>query len=868
MFPRLRTAHVTVVALACAVILGHARGDEPCKMTRQVTKVYAVADLVVPVKDCDCGPPLPRVVKDAAAPFCGRDAVAEIINCDFEVMCQQPDEQPCCKAGTCCQSASCCPNGACCPDGPCCQQAGCCQKGETNWTAVAAPEWHPHAAAQKPVTPDRYAKRLMMLVTSTVQPKCWACAGGSCTIDYYPRGMGLVVNAPPDVQELVADLLDALRKLSDDSEVAFDVKVVAVGDGPFQQMFAPEARTKFDAGRPVFLDCGELRTMMEALQGDRHTNIVQSPKLTVLNGQKAAVRCTQDQYFVTSLNTVKFEDQVVYVPVNSPYPLGFQMAVRPTVSADRKFVRCELNAEYADLASPNVPLFPTTTFITPTFEGGAQGQPVPFTQFLQQPGIVKRAVSKSLTIPDGGTAVLYAGKRIKEDDVAMADDASAPFFDWIYDFVDMFHPPTPAPTFEEHLFVLVTPRVIRTEETDSRSMAVSLPMPVGPVAQAPCPMSCPTSNSVVFTGEDWSGPPRVIRRQVPVYPSMPETPATPAPIVRQCAAMADGETCPATPCCPAAPQCAGGPCPMQQAAASQQQVQLDVCVLCMDPANWDKPITATWSDLAPVDGCGRKLLSPEEATRFCQFMKQNGAAKLLAEPRIVTQCGRPATFSSGGQQACARGLVLSNNGGTLAMHPVPQVIPFGTSVTFLADTFPDGIYLQCECELSSVTPTKQYRVTIQGPAGEEPRTETVQIAGQGSATAARIAAAVPTGRTLLFHCGKNAEGESVIVTVTPHLLGPVAAMVPPPPPVDVGMACYATPVTPPIPPPAVPCSATAAAPAYEPQLVTGQFAAPGELPPLTRMMAMYQKACAAGEKEKAQAFADCCLAIDPTCFGK
>jgi hypothetical protein len=37
---------------------------------------------------------------------------------------------------------------------------------------------------------------------------------------------------------------------------------------------------------------------------------------------------------------------------------------------------------------------------------------------------------------------------------------------------------------------------------------------------------------------------------------------------------------------------------------------------------------------------------------------------------------------------------------------------------------------------------------------------------------------------------------------------------------------------------------------------------------LAKMMAKYRQACAAGEKEKAAAYADCCLAIDPTCFAK
>jgi hypothetical protein len=525
--------------------------------------------------------------------------------------------------------------------------------------------------------------------------------------------------------------------------------------------------------------------------------------------------------------------------VNSPFPLGFQMAVRPTVSADRRFVRCELSAEYSDLASANVPMFPTTTFVTPVFEGGAQGQPIPFTQFIQQPGIVKRGVSKSLAIPDGGTAVLYAGKCIKEDDVAIADDATAPFFDWIYDFVDLFHTPEPVPTFEEHLFVLVTPRVIRAEEMEFR--AAAQPMPIGPVAASPCP---------------------------------------PPPTVRQCAAMADAEVCPPpiASCCTAPRQCTVAPCPTQQVAVPQQQVQLDVCVLCMDPSVWVSPAAASWADLSPNAGEGKKLLSPEEAGRFCQSMKSLGLAKIIAEPRLVTMCGRPATFLSGGQQMCAHDFILTSSGNKLISQTVPEVIPFGTNVTFLADAVADGFYLQCECGLSTIRPAKQYQITIQGE-GEEPRTEKIQFASGACGTTKRVAAAVPTGRTLFFHCGRDADGRDVILTVTPHVINaaPDACMLPPPMSSSFDSVYRFTPIAapiepapaaPPAPMPAVPCVATVPAPAYEPQLTTGQFATPGELSPLDRMMAMYRQACAAGDKVKAQAYADCCLAIDPTCFGK
>src|SRR5262249_26716799 len=148
---------------------------------------------------------------------------------------------------------------------------------------------------------------------------------------------------------------------------------------------------------------------------------------------------------------------------------GFQMSVRPTISADHRFVRCELKAEQSELASGSgaVPTYPVTNYITPVFEGGAQVQPVPFTQFIQQPQVLRRGIEKSLMIPDGGTAVMYAGKRTKVDELAAADDEFAPVCDLVYAIVDLFCTPTPPPTYTEHLVLLVTPRVIAAPQTEA-----------------------------------------------------------------------------------------------------------------------------------------------------------------------------------------------------------------------------------------------------------------------------------------------------------------------------------------------------------------------------------------------------------------
>ncbi len=75
--------------------------------------------------------------------------------------------------------------------------------------------------------------QLIGLVTSTIAPDSWAEVGGKGTIQYFPLGMGLVVNQTQDVQEQVADLLEALRRLQD-LEVAIEIRLISVSETFFE----------------------------------------------------------------------------------------------------------------------------------------------------------------------------------------------------------------------------------------------------------------------------------------------------------------------------------------------------------------------------------------------------------------------------------------------------------------------------------------------------------------------------------------------------------------------------------------------------------------------------------------------------------
>jgi type II secretory pathway component GspD/PulD (secretin) len=77
--------------------------------------------------------------------------------------------------------------------------------------------------------------QLITLIQNTVAPKSWAQMGGQGTIDYFPLTMTLVINQTPDVQEQIADLLAALRRLQD-AEVAVELRLISIAEGFFERI--------------------------------------------------------------------------------------------------------------------------------------------------------------------------------------------------------------------------------------------------------------------------------------------------------------------------------------------------------------------------------------------------------------------------------------------------------------------------------------------------------------------------------------------------------------------------------------------------------------------------------------------------------
>jgi len=211
----------------------------------------------------------------------------------------------------------------------------------------------------------------------------------------------------------------------------------------------------------AFLNDIQVSLFMEAAQGDRRVNVMQAPKLTLFNGQTANLSVNDVNFFVTNVQIVSVNGQLVYVPQNSPLPIGVQISVQAVVSADRRFVRLNLPVNLTTNFSANVPLFPITSFVVPVFEGGSQGQPIPFTQFLQQPGFTNVNIQTTVVCPDGGTVLLGGLKTLSEgrNEFGPPGLSKIPYLNRLFKNVGIGRETS-------HVMIMVTPRIIINSEEE------------------------------------------------------------------------------------------------------------------------------------------------------------------------------------------------------------------------------------------------------------------------------------------------------------------------------------------------------------------------------------------------------------------
>ena len=95
------------------------------------------------------------------------------------------------------------------------------------------------------------------------------------------------------------------------------------------------------------------------------------------------------------------------------------------------------------------------------------GQPVPFTQFLQQPNFNTISINTTVNVPDGGTVLMGGFKRLSEgrNEFGPPILSKIPYINRLFKNVGYGRE-------TESLLMMVTPRIIINEEEEFRQTGV------------------------------------------------------------------------------------------------------------------------------------------------------------------------------------------------------------------------------------------------------------------------------------------------------------------------------------------------------------------------------------------------------------
>jgi len=210
---------------------------------------------------------------------------------------------------------------------------------------------------------------------------------------------------------------------------------------------------------------------IEASQGDQRSNVLQAPKVTLFNGQRAFVADFTATPFVISVIPVVGAFAAANQPVIVVLNEGSALSVQAVVSSDRRFVRLTL-----------VPFFSKITAVnTFTFTGSSSSNQTSSSQgpsdlttnrstattnasegtTVQLPSFAIFSVATTVSVPDGGTVLLGGIKRLSEG----RNEFGVPLLSKI-PYVNRLFRNVGTGRETQSLMMMVTPRIIILEEEE------------------------------------------------------------------------------------------------------------------------------------------------------------------------------------------------------------------------------------------------------------------------------------------------------------------------------------------------------------------------------------------------------------------
>lgn len=211
--------------------------------------------------------------------------------------------------------------------------------------------------------------------------------------------------------------------------------------------------------------------LIEASQGDRRTNVLQAPKVTLFNGQQATVFDVTQTPFVVSVIPVVGAFAAAQQPVIVVLNQGTALSVQAVVSNDRRFVRLTLVPFFSQITAVNTFTFAGTSTTTtsnastgPTDNTTARNNSTTTSAqgtTVQLPSFSFVSVNTTVSVPDGGTVLLGGIKRLSEgrNEFGVPLLSKIPYLSRLFRNVGIGRE-------TQSLMMMVTPRIIIQEEEE------------------------------------------------------------------------------------------------------------------------------------------------------------------------------------------------------------------------------------------------------------------------------------------------------------------------------------------------------------------------------------------------------------------
>ena len=219
---------------------------------------------------------------------------------------------------------------------------------------------------------------------------------------------------------------------------------------------------------------------ISAAQGDKRSNVLQAPKVTLFNGQMATVADQSQSPFVISVIPVVGDFAAAQQPVIVVLSEGTFLTVQAVVSSDRRFVRLTVVPFFSTIGEVNTFTFTgTTSTTTDTSRSGIQSEATDPNKLwnskddtsttatsgttVQLPTYAYVSVATTVSVPDGGTVLLGGIKRLSEG----RNEFGTPMLNKL-PYISRLFKNVGIGRETQSLMMMVTPRIIIQEEEEEK----------------------------------------------------------------------------------------------------------------------------------------------------------------------------------------------------------------------------------------------------------------------------------------------------------------------------------------------------------------------------------------------------------------